>query len=55
MSTAGLVFVALVSGFVCVLPCWPYSKRWGSGPACVLGALLLIFLYSLAVGDWDEK
>jgi hypothetical protein len=31
------------------------SRKWGDGPAYVVGALIFIFFYSLVVGDWGEE
>jgi hypothetical protein len=54
MSIAALIGMSLILCLIAVLPCWPYSKKWGSGPAYVVGGLLFIFFYSLIVGTWGE-
>jgi hypothetical protein len=51
MSIAGLIGICLILCLIAVLPCWPYSKRWGDGPAYLVAALLFIFFYSLIVGN----
>jgi hypothetical protein len=26
------------------LPAWPYSRKWGYGPSCLIGIVVLIFI-----------
>jgi hypothetical protein len=51
---AGYFTIALLACFVGVLPVWPYSRKWGDGPALVIGAIILVFLYSLMFGNWED-
>ena len=54
MSLAALYAVTLFVVFAAVLPCWPYSRKWGYGPAGVIAALILIFLFGRMVEEWDD-
>jgi len=37
-----LVLVLLV--MTAALPVWPYSRKWGYGPSCLIGIVVLIFV-----------
>lgn len=43
----GLAFVILVLALIVMaaaLPFWPYSRKWGYGPSCLIGIVVLIFI-----------
>lgn len=54
MSLAALYAVTLIAVPVAVILHWCYSKRWGYGPAGVVATLILIFLFGLMLGEWED-
>lgn len=43
----GLEIVILVIALILItaaLPAWPYSRKWGYGPSCIIGIVVLIFV-----------
>lgn len=54
MKSAVLIGATLLVALIAVLQCWPYSRRWGDGPAYTVGALGFVFLYWLTIGNWED-
>jgi hypothetical protein len=43
----GIEYIILVLAILVMsaaLPFWPYSRKWGYGPSCLIGIVVLIFV-----------
>ena len=50
-SSMGLVLMGdFMAALIACAPAWPYSRRWGFGPAGVCALLLLSVLMLMAIG-----
>jgi hypothetical protein len=46
-----LLLILLIILLLGATPAWPYSRSWGYYPSGVLGAVLLVFLVLLLLGQ----
>lgn len=50
MTLGTILFVVLILILLGVIPTWPHSANWGSGPGIGVGTILIIVLILLLLG-----
>jgi hypothetical protein len=51
MSLGMIVLIIVILMLVGVLPAWPHARGWGYGPSGAAGAVLLIVLVLVVMGN----
>ncbi|GAC1377040.1 MAG: hypothetical protein NVS3B3_17250 [Aquirhabdus sp.] len=44
MGLGIVILVLALMVMTAALPVWPYSRKWGYGPSCLIGIVVLIFV-----------
>jgi hypothetical protein len=51
MTLAMTLLLLLLLVFLGVLPVWPFSREWGTGPAIFIGTVVLVLVVMALMGQ----
>ncbi|MEW6157742.1 MAG: DUF3309 family protein [Verrucomicrobiota bacterium] len=51
MTLGTILLIVLILALISVVPTWGYSRAWGYGPSGLVGALLIILLILMLMGQ----
>lgn len=51
MSVSTLLLIVLILLLLGAIPAWPHSRGWGYGPSGVVGAIVLVVVVLVLMGQ----